>query len=66
MATATPPGSAYVAFTDSTGCRVPEEIEVHRDGDDLEVVFTGDAERAACSERAPTEDDVPNGITLAP
>ncbi|MBB4909550.1 hypothetical protein [Actinophytocola algeriensis] len=43
-----PPGSAYVAFTGNTGCRVPEGIEVHRDGDDLEVRFTGGTDQEEC------------------
>jgi hypothetical protein len=43
-----PAGSVYVAVTGNTGCRVPEGIEVHRDGDDLEVRFTGGIDREEC------------------
>lgn len=43
-----PPGSAYLAFASLTGCRVPEGVEVHRDGDDLEVRFVGGTEQDEC------------------
>ena len=43
-----PAGSAYLAVTASTGCRVPEGVEVSRIGTDLIVVFTGGIDREEC------------------
>lgn len=43
-----PPGSAYLAVTDTTGCRVPERVEVTRAGTDLVVRFTGGTDREEC------------------
>ncbi|GAB1511711.1 hypothetical protein [Actinophytocola sp. KF-1] len=43
-----PPGSAYLAVTGNTGCRVPEGVEVSRAGDDLRFLFVGGVDRAEC------------------
>lgn len=44
-----PPGSAYLAVTGNTGCRVPEGIEMFRKGDDLRFVFVGGTDRQECA-----------------
>ena len=43
-----PPGSAYLAVTDNTGCRTPEDVQVSRNGDDLVVRFVGGADHDTC------------------
>ncbi|HEY7595044.1 MAG TPA: hypothetical protein VH969_17965 [Actinophytocola sp.] len=42
------PGTTYVAATDSTGCRVPESVEVTRAGTDLRVRFLGGTDHPEC------------------
>lgn len=44
-----PAGSAYLAVTASTGCRVPEGVEVSRVRDDLVVHFTGGVDHEECA-----------------
>jgi hypothetical protein len=48
VAARAPDGSAYLAVTSQTGCREPEGVEVHRDGDDLAVRFVGGTEHETC------------------
>lgn len=43
-----PPGSAYLAVTGNTGCRVPEGITLFRKGDNLRFLFVGGTDLVEC------------------
>jgi hypothetical protein len=43
------PDKAYVVFTESTGCRMPETVDLTRDGDELTVHWIGGEEREECA-----------------
>jgi hypothetical protein len=42
------PDTAYLAATDSTGCRAPESVRVSRTGTDLKVAFEGGQDHPEC------------------